>query len=225
MQHPRQSAPPAAQPQPATLPWGDRNVGGFNGFLKTISLFLTRPDDAFTSMSSTGLGRPFFYAVIMAWLELAVLAAYWAVFQFPLFLFGLPELSDQMAEAAIGASVLFMIGLGVFILMPIFVAVGLAIHACILHLMLLITGEGKGGFESTIRVICYSHTADLANAIPLCGSLLSLVWFIALQVIGISRAHRCSYGKAALAVFLPILLCCSCLTLALSLIGVAALAD
>jgi len=226
MQDTTQPPPPPAEPPPLpALPWEDRAVGGFGGLLRTIALFLTRPDDAFSRMSATGLGRPFFYAVIMAWLELVVVLAYWAAFQFPIFLFGLPELREKFAGAAIGVGVLAMIGLGIFILIPVFVAVGLAIHACILHLMLLIVGEGRNGFDTTIRVICYSHTADIANAIPLCGSLISLVWFVALQVIGIARAHRCSYGKAALAVFLPILLCCSCLTLLLTFAGVAALAD
>jgi hypothetical protein len=216
---------PPEQPTVAVLPWEDPGIGGFTGFLQTISLFLTRPDEAFSRMSRTGLGRPFFWAVIMAWLELTVMFAYWALFQFPFFFFGLPHLREELAEAAIGTGLIFMIGMGIFVLMPVFVAIGLAIHTCILHLMLLITGEGKGGFESTIRVICYSHTADLANAIPLCGGLISLVWFVALQIIGIARAHHCSYGKAALAVFLPILFCCSCVAVLFSLAGVAALAE
>ncbi len=210
---------PAQPVGPDPLPWEDPNVGGFDGLLRTISLFLTRPDEAFTRMSDSGLGRPFMYAVITSWIELVVVFAYWAVFQFPLFAFGLPSLDEKLAEAAIGAGFLFAIGAGIFLLMPVLVAVGLAIHACILHLMLLIIGEGKRGFDTTIRTICYSHTADLANAVPLCGGIISLVWFVALQIIGLARAHQCSYGKAALAVFLPILLCCSCLSLGLAMVG------
>lgn len=215
--------PPADEPTaPAEtpgLPWEDRSSGWFDGLLRTIGLFVTRPDEAFARMGPAGLGRPFFYAVLMAWVELVVGMAYWAAFQSPVFLMGVPELREELAGMALGAGVMAAIGIGLFIAMPVLVAVGLAIHACILHLMLLIIGEGRRGFETTVRVICYSHTADLANLIPMCGGLLSLVWFIALQVIGVSRAHDCSYGKAALAVFLPLLLCCSCLAIALSFWG------
>ena len=87
--------------------------------------------------------------------------------------------------------------------------------------MLLILGEGRGGFETTARLICYSHTADLANIIPLCGGVISLVWFIVLQIIGVARCHRCSYGKAALAVFLPILVCCACTAVLVAFFGAA----
>lgn len=222
MEDPTPTLPPTpTQPsRPAPLPWEDPNVGGFDGLVRTITLFVTRPDEAFSRMSDTGLGRPFSYAVITSWIELVVVFAYWAIFQVPLFLFAIPSLDDELAEAAVGAGLIFAIGAGIFLLMPILVAVGLAIHACILHLMLLIVGEGKRGFDTTIRAVCYSHTADLANAIPLCGGLISLVWFVALQIIGVARAHQCSYGKAALAVFLPILLCCSCVSVGLALMGV-----
>jgi len=189
------------------------------GLARTFALFFTRPDEAFSRMSDAGLGRPFTYAVITSWIELVVVLGYWAVFQIPLSVFDLPGLEEELAETAVGIGLLFAIGAGIFLLMPVLVALGLAIHACILHVMLLIVGEGRRGFATTVRAICYAHTADLANVIPLCGGLLSLVWFVALQVIGISKAHGCSYGKAALAVFLPILVCCSCLSVGLVLVG------
>lgn len=214
-------APPAPeQPQleaSPSLPWEE--PGGVGGLLRTIGLFVTRPDEAFSVMAPTGLGRPFVYAVLMAWVELIVGVAYWTAFQSPFFLMSIPEVRDELAGLAVGAGVMALIAAGLFILMPIFVAIGLLIHTAILHLMLLIIGEGRRGFETTARVICYSHTADVANLVPFCGGLLAFVWFIALQIIGIARAHRCSYGKAALAVFLPILLCCTCLVAAVAFWG------
>jgi hypothetical protein len=213
-------APPPA-PAPGALPWEDPAVSRLEGFFRTIGLFTTRPDDAFTRMAPAGLGRPFVYALIMAWIELAVGMAYWAAAQSPFMLMGFPELRDAFAEAAIGTGVMVAIGIGLFVLMPVILLIGLAIHTCILHLMLLIVGEGRRGLATTARVICYSHTSDLANLVPLCGGLLALVWFAALQVIGVARAHGCSYGKAALAVLLPILLCCSCLAVTLTFFGAA----
>jgi len=221
----RPPTPPTEPIGPTALPWEDPGIGDINGLFHTVSLFLTRPDEAFSRVSRAGLGRPFFYAVLMAWIELLFLLGYWTIFQFPLFAFGIPSLDEKLAEFAVGVGLTVVIAVGILILTPIFVAVGLAIHTCILHVMLLIVGEGKGGFDSTIRAICYAHTADLANAIPLCGGVISLVWFVALQIIGISRCHRCSYAKATLAVVLPVLLCCSCMTLAASVVGLVALAD
>ena len=214
-------APPDTVPTPEALPWEDPTVGRFEGFFRTISLFATKPDDAFSRMAPAGLGRPFVYALIMAWLELAAGMAYWAAAQSPFMLMGFPELRDAFAEAAIGTGLMVAIGIGLFVLMPVLLIIGLAIHACILHLMLLIVGEGRRGLTTTVRVLCYSHTSDVANLIPLCGGLLALVWFVALQIVGVARAHDCSYGKAALAVFLPILICCSCLAVTLTFFGAA----
>jgi hypothetical protein len=214
-------APPDTVPTPEALPWEDPGVGRVEGFFRTIGLFATKPDDAFSRMALAGLGRPFVYALIMAWIELAAGMAYWAAAQSPFMLMGFPELRDALAEAAIGTGVMVAIGIGLFVLMPLLVLIGLAIHACILHLMLLIVGEGRRGLATTARVICYSHTSDVANLVPLCGGLLALVWFMALQIIGVARAHECSYGKAALAVLLPILLCCSCLAVTLTFCGAA----
>lgn len=221
----RPPTPPTEPIGPAALPWEDPGIGNINGLFHTVSLFLTRPDEAFSRVSRTGLGRPFFYAVLMAWIELIFMFGYWAIFQMPLFGFAIPSLDEKLAEAMVGTGMMVVFAVGILILMPFIVAVGIAIHTCILHLMLLIIGEGRGGFDSTIRAVCYSHTADLANVIPLCGGLISLVWFVALQIIGISRCHRCSYAKATLAVVLPVLLCCSCMTLAASVVGLVALAD
>jgi hypothetical protein len=206
------------------LPWEEASTPFVQGLFETVKLFTLEPQQAFSRLTPVGIGRPFFYALLMAWIEAAAGFAYVFVFQAPFFLASIPELEEAFAGAAIGASMMALIALGIFLLMPVFLAIGLLIHTCILHLMLLILGEGKNGFETTFRVLCYSHTADLANVVPLCGGIISLVWFIVLQIMGLAEAHRCSHGKAALAVFLPILLCCACMVALLSMgIGAAIL--
>jgi hypothetical protein len=214
------NAPPPPVPPPADsrtmLPWEDRSVGRLNALYETVRLFIVEPQDSFHRISPVGIGRPFSYAVIMAWIEAAVGFAYVFLFQTPFVLSGFPQLRREFAEAAVGAGMLTMIAVAVFIMMPVLVAIALFVHTCILHLMLLILGEGRGGFETTFRVLSYSHTADIANIIPLCGGLISLVWFVVLQIVGVAEAHRCSRGKAALAVLLPLLLCCSCVAVLVS---------
>lgn len=205
----------------APLPWEEASTPFVQGLFETVKLFTLEPQQAFNRLTQVGIGRPFFYALLMAWIEVVAGFAYWFIFQAPFFLASVPELEDAFAGAAIGASMMALIFVGIFLLMPVFLAIGLLIHTCILHLMLLILGEGKKGFETTFRVLCYSHTADLANVVPLCGGVISLVWFIVLQIMGLAEAHRCSHGKAALAVFLPILLCCACMVALIS-VGIGA---
>ena len=44
--------------------------------------------------------------------------------------------------------------------------------------------------------------------IPLCGSVIAGVWGIVLRCIGLARAHETDTGRAVLAVFLPLIVCC-----------------
>jgi hypothetical protein len=43
--------------------------------------------------------------------------------------------------------------------------------------------------------------------------LVAFVWLLVQEIIGFSRAHNIEMGKAALAVFLPMIVCCGCLAL------------
>lgn len=226
MQDPTLPPPPAPTDSPAIppLPWEDPADGGASSLFETIRLFVVQPQEAFSRLGATGVGRPLFYAILMAWVEIVAGFLYVAVFQLPFFMVGLPELEEKLPEAMFGISFMGFIFVAVLVLAPIFVTIGLFLHTCILHLMLLILGEGKRGFEKTFRLLCYAHTSDLANVVPICGGVLSLVWFIVLQIIGVAEAHRCSYGKAALAVFLPLLLCCGCIAVLLAMgVGTALL--
>jgi hypothetical protein len=54
-----------------------------------------------------------------------------------------------------------------------------------------------------------------------CGQFVGLVWGLVLNIIGLSVLHRISLGRAALAVFLPLVLCCACVALAIALFGAA----
>ena len=44
--------------------------------------------------------------------------------------------------------------------------------------------------------------------IPFCGGLISGVWGLIVEVIGLARAHEIDTGKAVLAVILPLIVCC-----------------
>ena len=94
------------------------------------------------------------------------------------------------------------------VIAPLFVVIGVFIAAAILHLMLMIVGGASSGFEATVRVVCYTYTAQLAGIIPFCGGIIATIWTVVLYVMGFSIAHRTTQGKALIAVLLPIIICC-----------------
>ena len=185
------------------LPWDRRQeLGLFNAFIETLKLVLTNPGVAFAQMKTEGgLVEPLIYAVIGGSVGFIV------YFLFSIFLssFGFMSHRDPLAG-------LMGFGFGaIFILLfvPVILALGLFIGSAILHLCLMLVGGAKRSFEVTFRVMCFAAgSAHPLMVIPFCGGLISGVWCIVLECIGLARAHDTSTGKAVLAVFLPLVVCC-----------------
>jgi hypothetical protein len=51
--------------------------------------------------------------------------------------------------------------------------------------------------------------------------LIAWFWRLILEIVGLSEAHKTDGWKAALAVILPLLLCCGCLVVAVVAFGAA----
>ncbi|MEO8439624.1 MAG: YIP1 family protein [Spartobacteria bacterium] len=185
------------------LPWDRRGELGFvTAFFETLKLVLLKPTAAFSAMKPEGgLGEPLIYAVIggsVGWL---------CYFIFSLFLssFGMMGGRD-----GIGGMIGFGIG-GVFalVLFPIFLVIGLFIGAGIVHLCLMLVGGAKRSYETTLRVLCYSVGSTYPLMIvPVCGGAIAGIWCLVVECIGLARAHETTTSKAALAVFLPVIICC-----------------
>src|SRR5215468_795199 len=209
-------APPAAPPTQISagatsegtvrtgLPWEHRQERGFfNAFIETLVMVLTKPSEAFTVMKREGgLGEPLIYALIGGCLGGIVSL---------LFSLGLQSLgffADRhdtfAAMAGMGA------GSAAFIvLVPLFIIIGLFIGSAIVHLCLMLVGGANQPFETTFRVIAFSQgSAGPLQIIPLCGGLISGVWALVCNCIGLARAHETDTGRAVLAVFLPLIVCC-----------------
>jgi hypothetical protein len=105
------------------------------------------------------------------------------------------------------------------------VAIFLFIGAAILHLCLMLVGGAKRSFETTFRVVSYAVGSTnpiaiipfcggaVAMIIPFCGGAVAMIWNIVLECIGLAKAHETTSGKAVLAVFLPLIVCCGGLIL------------
>jgi hypothetical protein len=88
---------------------------------------------------------------------------------------------------------------------------GLLIGTAIIHVCLMMVGGARHGFETTLRALAFAQgsTAWL-NVIPCAGPLVLVVWVLVLEIIGIARAHETTAGKAALAIFLPMIVAGIC---------------
>jgi len=199
--------PPPPDVTVPVIPWEDPGRSAFDGLFETVKLLATSPGEAFRRMpTSGGIGRPLFYAIVLGWVSIAA-AVFWNVLLQGV---SLPFMQSMDDVAGMGAMYGFTIGwaLLMVVLAPLFVIIGVFIAAAILHVMLLMLGGADGGFEATVRVVCYVQTAQLAGIVPFCGGIIALVWTVVLYVIGFSTAHRTSQGKALVAVLLPVVLCC-----------------
>jgi hypothetical protein len=207
------AAPPAQISAAATseaaaprsgLPWEHRQERGFfNAFIETLVLVLMKPAEAFTTMRREGgLGELLIYALIGGCVGGLV------SFLFSMGLQSVGLFADR--HDTFGAMAGMGIGSAAFIvLLPLFVVIGLFIGSAIVHLCLMIVGGANQSFETTFRVLAFTQgSTGPLQMIPICGGLISGVWALVCNCIGLARAHETDTGRAVLAVFLPLIVCC-----------------
>lgn len=197
-----------AAAQPVTpeggLPWDRRaEKGFFAAFIETMVMVLTEPNKAFLLMKREGgFGEPIIFALLGGCAGAIVSMLFSLAFNS----IGLFAGQDRGLTA--------MMGLGVFSLVFVFVIpfailIGLFIISAICHVCLMIVGGARHTFETTFRVVCFTHgSVGPLNMIPGCGGFVALVWGIVLYIIGFSRAHQIDTGRSVLAVLLPLIVCC-----------------
>src|SRR6476646_10558840 len=186
------------------LPWEHRQERGFfNAFIETLSMVLIRPAEAFSVMKREGgLGEPLIYALIGGCVGGIV------SFLFSLGFQSIGLFKDQQNGLAAMAGM----GIGsvaIIILLPLFIVIGLFIGSAIVHLCLMIVGGAHQPFETTFRVLAFSQgSTGPLQMVPVCGGLISGVWTLVCTCIGLARAHETDTGRAVVAVFLPVVVCC-----------------
>jgi hypothetical protein len=201
---PAQIGATAATTQRSGLPWEHRQERGFfNAFVETLVMVLTKPGEAFSVMKREGgLGEPLIYALIGGCLGGIVSVLFSLGLQSVGFFANRHDTFGAMAGMGAG-SVAFIV------LVPLFVIVGLFLGSAVVHLCLMIVGGANQPFETTFRVIAFSQgSAGPLQMIPVCGGLISGVWALVCNCIGLARAHDTDTGRAVLAVFLPVIVCC-----------------
>jgi hypothetical protein len=212
---------PGAIPASATvagrtgLPWEHRQERSFfNAFIDTLSMVLTRPAEAFSVMKREGgLGEPLIYALIGGSVGGIVSALFSLGFQ------SVGLFADKNNSLA-GMPGVGIGSVAMIILLPLFIAVFLFIWSALAHLCLMIVGGANQPFETTFRVFAFTQgSAGPLQIIPLCGGMISGIWAIVCNCIGLARAQETDTGRAVLAVLSPLIVCCGGFLIAFMFLG------
>jgi len=203
----------------APLPWEARDTRGFlPALFDTLGLFWSRPSEAWARARESGdIGSPLIFAVLVAWVSIIIQTVTMRVIN-------IPALPGRWGRWGMMQSHGMAGLIGTIILAPIFVMIALFIASLILHVCCLMVGaltNSRAGLEGTLRVVAYSDSAHIASVVPLIGPLIALVWWIYLAVVGISRIHHTTQGKAIAAILIPLVVCCGGLALLAMLAGAA----
>jgi len=202
-------APPPS-PGSEGIPWENRRtLGFFPALFENVRVCLFEAAKFFERMPKReNLGAALGYLVILGWVggaggflwSLALRAPQAALLRS----LGIAPHARTLAPAVEG-----IIYFGAILLAPVFILIAAFIWCAIVHVSLWIIGGAREGFEATLRVYSYSAgSTSLFQLVPVCGNLVGLIWSLVLQIIGLSRAHGITPGKAAVAVLLPLALCC-----------------
>ncbi|HXV75359.1 MAG TPA: YIP1 family protein, partial [Candidatus Polarisedimenticolaceae bacterium] len=192
-QSPPPPSPPVGDKPTATLPFEEPGRAFGAGLLETIKLFILDPDQAFRRMPlRSDILRPLIYAVIVGWVGTAVAYLWGLMFQASILgmLGGLGDAEQVIPPILLGVTA----GVLGLVLAPVIILIQVFIYTVVIHLCLMLVGGERNGFATTLRVLCYSNTAQLAQGIPFAGGLIATLWGIVLCVLGLMRSHDTTAG-------------------------------
>jgi len=178
--------------------WEDmENLGFFKAFFGTIAEVLFHPTRFFSRMPvDKGLIRPLIFALVMGVLG----GMFSLIYQFLM----MASFGDFFeAEGLAGFQLPIIIGSAIGL--PIITVIGVFVVTAVLHVCLMIVRGNRRGFEATFRVIAYAMSTQILGIIPFLGGLIGAIWGLVIEIIGIRESHTISTGRAALAIFLPVL--------------------
>jgi hypothetical protein len=203
-QRPAEDEPeePAREAVTDPVPWERQDAYGFfPGLFLTLRKILLQPLDFFGNLPE---GRPKSKALVFNLL----ISEFLLVIDFMWSLAGLrarigsPDQPDVLGAIGSSPSLGFLMAL---LLVPLVISVGIYLDAWVTHLLLLLFRSQKKSFDETFRVLCYSAAPTVLTAVPVAGQLLSpiiLIWYMALQAIGLKKCHEGAYTQTLAAIFI-----------------------
>lgn len=213
--------PEIPRPDPAPAWEHIPQINLWKAFWQTVTGVLLEPSKTFSSMPKlAGIGKPYGFYLIGSFVSLVLSQLIAVIFGDSMtaameeFLRGIAETTNNPAlleSYQEQTAAMFSAGntLGILMALPL-VAIYPFIAAGISHLCLIIVGGAKHRLDATFRVSTYTRgVVTLLAWIPVIGGLTFFLT-LALDTIGLAKVHEISYGRAALAVFGPLVLCCFC---------------
>ena len=199
--------------------WENHSLQIFARWFDTVKKIFFNPSEFYSTMNlNKGLTDPLLFAMIGTFIASIAGFSYQVLLRHS-FLAGL-NILEMNKEAFIGetSSLLSTIfgGFCSLLLAPVIGAIMVIICSGITHLLLILFGGANRNYEASLRVVAYTSGAtSLINIVPMCGGIIAIIWFLILQVVGISKVHEINTSKSAAAVLLPSALCCTCFSVIL----------
>jgi len=202
---------PGSEIKREASPWENRSeLGIWQGIYQTFKAVLFSPEKLFKSMIFTGgIKEPLAYGLLLGSMG-TMFGFFW---QF-LIIGGSLRSIDQGLTGQLPMGFIFLI---IMLISPIFVSLTIFFTSGIIHLMLLIVGGGRNGFEATFRVISYSQATQVLGLIPFIGGMIGGVWLAIVQFIGLRAIHEISYLKMVIAFLIPVVILILILAMAISI--------
>ena len=177
--------------------------GFFGGILETLRRVLFAPNLFFEVMPlGGGLGRPLAFALLMGAIQLVV-QSMWEIIGVTQ-----PAAVEGMEMAGGWTSLVF--GLIAF---PLFATVVMFVASGFYHLLLMLMGSAKGGFEATFRAGAYANAPIVLGLFPMptleiqyAWMLVATVWGVLITIIGWKHLHKSTYTRVIPAAVIPMLL-------------------
>ncbi|MGH7491807.1 MAG: YIP1 family protein [bacterium] len=194
--------------------WEDRGRLGFlHAFSQTWSDATFRPTQFFRASPKIGdIGSPLLFAFLIGMVA-TLISSFWQYQLFDSFsqFSEMPEMEgfERFLGTGWNRGMLRFMVLG----SPLWVVLSIFLRAAILHLMMIIVGGNRHGWEATFRAVNYSVGPQLFAIVPWCGDVVALFWWLVLTVIGLREMHETTAGRVLLALLLPFVLCCGALLL------------
>ena len=199
------------------LPW--ERSADMESFQDTAMLILGEPANAFMQMRrSGGIMNSMAFWIIAAIISQVASIVYLTI----LGAIGM-AISNAPGEAYAALAIYAAMQLvGGIILWLIVGPIAAFVGAGLWHVVLLIFGCARGGFEATFRALCFVGGAViLLNIIPIVGPLIGMFYGIALMIQAFTHAHEVSGGRVTAAVLTVygLLCCCASPLIVLSLMS------
>jgi hypothetical protein len=194
-------------PRPG-LPW-ENEPQTLKCWFRTTGMIVGSPTYAFSIMRQTGgLGSPMLFSIYGMGLPVLVGLG----IALPIGLLIAVSAGGQDAAKAAGGILIIAVAAVIFAAMYVVLCSTICalITAAIHHVLLMMVGGARQGYETTFRVFCYTQGAlfwCVLIPIPYINFFIMGIWSLIVTIIGYSRGHEITGAKAALAIFLPVIVC------------------